>query len=154
MPTKPNIPSPRAKAAHRSVNHQTQRVSGRHSGLSANGDSSPALYRLEPKFRKTEVQNKTKTERSRRATARHLVHFELVNTVARKVCLAGSFNNWKPEDGQMARLGDGKWSKDLALAPGIYEYRLVIDGEWIPDPRADHTVVNPFGERNSLLTVS
>ena len=83
-----------------------------------------------------------------------MVHFELVNSVARKVCLAGSFNDWKPEQCEMVRLGDGKWSKDLSLAPCTYEYRLVVDGQWVPDPRADHTVVNPFGERNSLLTVS
>lgn len=81
------------------------------------------------------------------------VHFELTNPAAAKVCVAGTFNNWKPEAGEMTRLDDGKWVKDLALAPGTYEYRLIVDNQWMPDPQADHSVVNAFGERNSLLTV-
>lgn len=82
------------------------------------------------------------------------VHFELTNPSATRVCVAGTFNNWKPESGEMNRLDDGKWVKDLLIAPGTYEYRLIVDNQWMPDPRADHSVVNPFGERNSLLTVS
>jgi hypothetical protein len=35
-----------------------------------------------------------------------------------------------------------------------YEYCLVVDGQWIPDPKAKETVGNPFGGRNSVLTVS
>jgi hypothetical protein len=81
------------------------------------------------------------------------VHFELTNPSARKVCIAGSFNDWKPETTEMVPLGTGKWTKDLTLPPGTYEYRLVVDGKWMPDPTASRTVPNPFGEPNSVLTV-
>jgi 1,4-alpha-glucan branching enzyme len=81
------------------------------------------------------------------------VHFEFADPTAQKVCLAGTFNHWRPEAGEMHRLTNGKWSKDIDLAPGTYEYRLVVDDRWIPDPNADHAVTNPFGEANSLLTV-
>ncbi|HUA38872.1 MAG TPA: glycogen-binding domain-containing protein [Candidatus Sulfopaludibacter sp.] len=81
------------------------------------------------------------------------VHFELINPSASKVCVAGTFNDWRPDAGEMVRVDDGKWVKELALAPGTYEYRLVVDGKWMPDPQANHGVVNPFGEKNSLLTV-
>ena len=40
---------------------------------------------------------------------------------------------------------------ELALPPGTYEYRLVVDGEWIADPSAKETVPNPFGGVNSVL---
>jgi len=40
------------------------------------------------------------------------------------------------------------------LAPGTYEYCLVVDGQWMPDPLASETVPNPFGGRNSLLKVA
>ena len=83
-----------------------------------------------------------------------VVHFEFEDPTAHKVCLAGTFNNWKADKGEMTRLGNGKWAKDLNLSPGTYEYRMVVDGHWKPDPNADHTILNPFGERNSLLTVS
>jgi 1,4-alpha-glucan branching enzyme len=90
---------------------------------------------------------------SSRHTACQTVHFEFVDASAQKVCLAGTFNNWKPETGRMKAVGNGKWVKDLALPPGTYEYRLVVDDAWRTDPNADHTVVNPFGERNSLVSV-
>lgn len=54
----------------------------------------------------------------------------------------------------MVPVGDGRWLKELVLAPGVYEYRLVVDGEWMPDPRVSEGVPNPFGETNSLLTVN
>lgn len=90
---------------------------------------------------------------NKRKTAAHTVHFELTNPIAHKVCLAGTFNDWHPEKTELVPLGDGKWEKDISLESGIYEYRLVVDGEWMPDPNSDHTVLNPYGERNSVLTV-
>jgi hypothetical protein len=44
--------------------------------------------------------------------------------------------------------------KEAFLAPGTYEYCLVVDGQWIPDPLARESVPNPFGGRNSVLNVS
>lgn len=58
------------------------------------------------------------------------------------------------EDLYLQKQEKWKWGKGLTLKPGTYEYRLVVDGRWMPDPHADHGVVNEFGERNSLLTVS
>lgn len=81
-----------------------------------------------------------------------MVHFELTHPSATDVCVAGTFNDWRPEKGRMKR-DRGKWTRDLTLDPGTYEYRLVVDGRWIADPLAEHSVLNPFGERNSLLTV-
>ena len=40
------------------------------------------------------------------------------------------------------------------MALGTYEYCLVVDGQWMPDPLARETVSNPFGGRNSVLTVA
>lgn len=82
------------------------------------------------------------------------VHFEITDVFACRVCIAGSFNNWKPDETEMIPLGGGKWTKDLPLSPGTYEYRLVIDGKWVTDPNARRTVPNSFGQPNSLLIVS
>jgi len=30
----------------------------------------------------------------------------------------------------------GNWWKETSLAPGTYEYCLVVDGPWLPDPKA------------------
>ena len=53
----------------------------------------------------------------------------------------------------MVALGDGRWRKELTLPPGVYEYRIVADGEWMADPLAGETNPNPFGGLNSVLKV-
>ena len=80
-------------------------------------------------------------------------HLEFNHPAALAVCLAGTFNGWRPEATPMVPLGNGRWIKDLALPPGIYEYRLVVDGEWMCDPLARETIPNSFGGLNSVLTV-
>lgn len=81
------------------------------------------------------------------------VHFEFTHPTAQRVCVAGCFNHWKPEAKALHPAGDGRWVKETVLPPGTYEYCLVVDGEWMPDPLAKDHVPNPYGGRNSLLTV-
>ena len=81
------------------------------------------------------------------------VRFEFTHPTAITVCVAGTFNDWHPEAKAMHPVGDGRWLKETVLPPGTYEYCLVVDGEWMPDPQARETVPNPFGGRNSLLKV-
>jgi 1,4-alpha-glucan branching enzyme len=82
------------------------------------------------------------------------VRFEYTHPTATTVCVAGSFNHWQPEAKTLHSSGTGRWWKETALAPGTYEYCLVVDGQWMPDPLAKETVPNPFGGRNSVLTVA
>jgi hypothetical protein len=53
----------------------------------------------------------------------------------------------------MLAMGEGRWVKELVLPPGRYEYLLVVDGRWEPDPRAAERVANPFGGQNDVLVV-
>jgi len=82
------------------------------------------------------------------------VRFEFTHPTASTVCVAGTFNDWHAEAKPMHRLGGGRWLKETVLPPGTYEYCLVVDGQWMPDPRARESVPNPFGGRNSLLQVA
>jgi len=82
------------------------------------------------------------------------VRFEYTDPKATTVCLAGSFNHWQPEAKALHSSGVGNWWKETALAPGTYEYCLVVDGQWKPDPQARESVPNPYGGRNSILVVS
>ena len=83
-----------------------------------------------------------------------LVRFEFNHPTATTVCVAGTFNQWRPDRKTLQPSATGHWWEEAALAPGTYEYCLVVDGEWIPDPLARETVPNPFGGRNSVLTVA
>jgi Carbohydrate-binding module 48 (Isoamylase N-terminal domain). len=82
------------------------------------------------------------------------IHFEFASPTAGSVAIAGSFNEWHPSATPMIALGQGRWIKELVLPPGVYEYRLVVDGDWMPDPRASEIAPNPFGEMNSVLKVN
>ncbi len=82
------------------------------------------------------------------------VRFEYSHPTVTTVCVAGTFNQWQPATKSMHPAGKGHWLKETNLAPGTYEYCLVVDGQWMPDPLARETVPNPFGGRNSVLKVA
>lgn len=81
------------------------------------------------------------------------VRFEFTDPTARRVCIAGTFNDWQPDAKPMHPMGNGRWHKETALPAGMYEYCFVVDGKWMPDPTAKETVANPFGGKNSVLRV-
>jgi len=81
------------------------------------------------------------------------VRFEFTHPTAVTVCIAGTFDDWRPEAKPMHPMGDGRWLKETVLPPGNYEYCLVVDGQWMPDPLARETVPNPYGGQNSILKV-
>jgi hypothetical protein len=82
------------------------------------------------------------------------VSLERVKLGAKSVCVAGTFNEWKPEKAQLVMMDNGRWVGNLTVNPGRYEYLFVVDGQWLPDPNAKESVQNPFGGKNSVLTVS
>jgi len=82
------------------------------------------------------------------------ISLEFVRPGAKQVAVAGSFNDWKPERTPLVQIGNGRWVGDLAVKPGRHEYLFVVDGQWLPDPNAKENVQNPFGGKNSVLTVS
>jgi 1,4-alpha-glucan branching enzyme len=81
------------------------------------------------------------------------VHFEFTSPTAETVCIAGTFNEWRENATPMVPLQPGRWAKDLTLPPGAYEYRLVVDGQWLTDPLARETAPNPFGSVNAVVQV-
>jgi 1,4-alpha-glucan branching enzyme len=82
------------------------------------------------------------------------VRVEFTDPEAAAVAIAGTFNDWRPEATPMIALGAGRWLKELVLPPGIYEYLLVADGQWVPDPLAKETAPNPFGGVNSVVRLA
>ena len=82
------------------------------------------------------------------------VSLELLKPGAKSVFVAGSFNSWQPEQTPLVETGGGRWVGDVSVRPGRHEYLFVVDGHWVPDPKAVETVQNPFGGVNSVLTVT
>jgi chromosome partitioning protein len=71
---------------------------------------------------------------------------------ARKVLLAGDFNNWSPMSTPMTGQA-GEWLAKLPLPRGRYRYRFVVDGKWMTDPHNNYVEANQFGELNNVIEV-
>lgn len=69
---------------------------------------------------------------------------------AKKVFLAGSFNNWKPNDLLMNKTSTG-WILPLYLAEGTHTYKFVVDGKWIRDENNSEKLPDSHGDFNSVI---
>lgn len=89
------------------------------------------------------------------ADGRIPVQFVYVAPDAGSVTVAGDFNDWDGEDfGLTDPDGDGVWTGQMRLAPGLHKYMFVVDGQWVSDPLADRYVDDGFGNRNALINVT
>jgi 1,4-alpha-glucan branching enzyme len=70
---------------------------------------------------------------------------------AKTVAVTGSFCNWSSEGQPLKHDGHGTWKATLALPPGRYEYRLLVDGRWQDDAECRQRVPNPFGTENCVF---
>jgi diguanylate cyclase (GGDEF)-like protein len=84
-----------------------------------------------------------------KVTIRFKPHYELS-----KVALVGNFNNWDKDADPMEKQPDGAFQFIIALNPGVYHYKFVLnDVEWIPDPACPERVHDSLGGDNSVLRV-
>lgn len=71
----------------------------------------------------------------------------------REVQIAGDFNNWEPDHNVVTRRAGDTVEKILTLQPGVYQYRLIVDGQWQDDISNPERTPNLVGGYNSLLRV-
>jgi hypothetical protein len=92
---------------------------------------------------------------TRPAPARGSKPVTLVATVreAKEVVATGDFTSWSLEGIRLKRRPDGTWATGLQLAPGEYQYRLRVDGQWENNPAAERRAANAFGSENDVLIV-
>ena len=84
---------------------------------------------------------------------KHTVVLRFYDFAGRDVKLAGSFNDWRPDQGVVTRRENGIIEKIVMLMPGTYQYRLIVDGVWQEDPSNPEQVPNYSGGFNSVLQV-
>ncbi|WP_370978513.1 isoamylase early set domain-containing protein [Agaribacterium sp. ZY112] len=79
---------------------------------------------------------------------------ELAQT-AKKIYLAGDFNDWKYESNVLRKQKNGALATTLDLdTDSEYQYRYVLDGErWENDYDADKYIPNELGVENSVVIV-
>jgi DNA-binding response OmpR family regulator len=81
------------------------------------------------------------------------VAFRLDAPEAGQVSLVGDFNDWDPAACRLTRQASGTWTVEIAVPPGAYEYRYIVDGDWVNDTHRAERVPNAFGSENSLVRV-
>ncbi|GAA4313866.1 hypothetical protein GCM10023149_09790 [Mucilaginibacter gynuensis] len=70
---------------------------------------------------------------------------------AKKVCVAGSFNGWKPNQLFLKRVNN-EWVLPVTMAAGNYQYKFIADNKWITDPSNNCYAVSD-GITNSFISV-
>jgi 1,4-alpha-glucan branching enzyme len=79
--------------------------------------------------------------------------FSLSAPQAGSVFITGDFNQWNLSAQPLKQDKKGVWRISIALGPGRYEYRFLVDGEWQNDPNCSSFVENRFGTLNCLRIV-
>ena len=80
------------------------------------------------------------------------VTFSFQSPDAKEVYITGTFNDWDPRKNRFKKHSTG-WKAVKYLAPGKYEYRLVVDGIWVDDPTCTNRRPNQYGSENCVLEV-
>jgi cyclomaltodextrinase / maltogenic alpha-amylase / neopullulanase len=69
---------------------------------------------------------------------------------AKRVDMPGSFNGWNITAEELKHISGTHFETLLPLEDGVYEYKLVVDGRWIPDGENKRLIV---GEVSTLFPV-
>lgn len=107
-----------------------------------------------PKLKSKLASPMKKTVASLRKKQSPMISLQFSAPEAQEVYVAGTFNDWTPTATPLKKSAGGKWTAQLALQPGQYEYLFVVDDRWTVDPAAKQAVPNPFGGCNCLLEVA
>ncbi|MFW5841537.1 MAG: isoamylase early set domain-containing protein [Planctomycetota bacterium] len=81
------------------------------------------------------------------------VEFSFYRPQARKVNLAGDFNDWNPSNLPMRSGPDGYWIARMKLPAGEFQFRYCADGQWHTDYAAFGVEPTDLG-LNSICRVS
>jgi len=71
---------------------------------------------------------------------------------ARIVAVAGTFNGWNQSQYLFERSGN-EWICRINLPPGKYQYKFIVDGNWLVDPNNPTVVQDQRGFENSQLII-
>lgn len=89
-----------------------------------------------------------------------LVEFTCHASGADSVFLVGTFNDWNAAANEMEKTAKDRWITSLDLAPGHYEFKFVVDGEWCCEVGCEEggagcpkCVPNQFGTMNRVIEV-
>lgn len=87
------------------------------------------------------------------STQRGTAVFRLEAPGASTVKLVADFTGWEKRALDLCKDEEGVWEITVALSPGRYPYRFLVDGEWHDDPQCPQCEANPYGTTNAVIEV-
>jgi len=82
----------------------------------------------------------------------HTLVYKDTSTSISELAITGNMNGWNPSAGKCTKSGEG-WEITWWLNPGVYQYQLVVNGEWKLDDTNPNQIPNGQGGMNSSFTV-
>ena len=101
-----------------------------------------------------EVLARTPAELPRESSKKREIVFSLRAPHEATVLIAGDFTDWVPRQLRLTEALDGPlWQTTMRLRPGTYQYKYLVDGQWLPDPSNHKKIENNFGSSNSIISI-
>jgi predicted esterase len=80
--------------------------------------------------------------------------FSYYSPGAKEIFLAGDFNGWKRRKTPLIKGGDDVWRVVLGLKPNrSYDYKYIVDGNWVNDPNNRDLNPDVAGGANSVIFI-
>jgi tetratricopeptide (TPR) repeat protein len=85
----------------------------------------------------------------------HVFTFAIPDGRVHNVSVTGDFNGWSAKATPLACVNEGVYRVSIEMSEGIHQYKLLVDGNWMPDPKGDETLEKPdgFGGMNSAVRI-
>ncbi|MGR5149992.1 alpha/beta hydrolase-fold protein [Photobacterium alginatilyticum] len=99
----------------------------------------------------SEVKEKNPMLSPREGTIAHT--FSLTAPGAKAVYLAGEMSDWQDNVFEMQQGENSNWSLTLYLPQGAWQYKFVVDGQWIYDKNNPKTTDDGFDGLNSVIVL-
>ena len=82
------------------------------------------------------------------------VQFKMSASPGSRVFVAGTFNQWEPTANPLSDTsGCGEFKASLLIPKGTHEYKFIVNGVWIMDPKSVEWSTNACGSLNNVLHV-
>jgi predicted esterase len=80
--------------------------------------------------------------------------FSYYSPGAKEIFLAGDFNGWKRRESPLVKGKDDVWRTVLKLEPNrSYDYKYIVDGNWVNDPNNGDLSPDVAGGANSVIFI-
>ena len=107
---------------------------------------------VEQEKKRIKSKGKSATKKKEKSIEK-TVEFTCTASDAKKVFLAGEFNNWDTRSLPMKKDKKGVWKIKIKLTPGRHEYKFFADNVWVESLPGVEQVSNPLGTKNFIAWV-